>query len=344
MAQGEKMERIAAAILVCAAIFGAALPPACHGGEALTKLLMVHGAMNVSAAPAWIAKEQGFFRKYGLEVDPVFVIGGRAAQTMIAGQAPFGFIGATHITNALTGGADLRMILGLTTTLNYVLLARPSIKSAEELRGKKLGIGTPAGPPSLAAYLALDHFGLHPQRDQILLLQIGGVPERLTALQAGSVDATTVTPALAQTMIGVGYNILLDIAKANIPFYSSGLVTSARSMRANPTLTENMAKAIIEAIAFIHNPAHKKSVGQALAKHLRLDTPDLVDKTYQELLMEVPRKPCPRREAAASALKLMAQHGLNPKAAQLKPEDVVDTTLCKKLDDSGFIDALLRNP
>ena len=338
------MERIAAAVLLCACILGAAPPQHCHGGEAATKLLMVYGAMNVSAAPGWIAKGQGFFRKYALDVDPVFVIGGRAAQAMIAGQAPFGFIGATHITNALTAGADLKMILGLTTTLNYVLLARPSIKNVEDLRGKKIGIGTPAGPPSLAAYLALDHFGLHPQRDQILLLQVGGVPERLSALQAGSVDATTVTPALAQTMIGSGFNVLLDIAKANIPFYSSGLVTSVRSMRANPTLTENMAKAIIEATVFIHNPAHKKSVEQTLAKHLRIDTPGLVEKTYQELLMEVPRKPCPRAEAAASALRLMAQHGLNPKAAQLKPEDVVDTTLCKKLDDSGFIDGLLRNP
>ena len=84
-----------------------------------------------------------------------------------------------------------------------------------------------------------------------------------------------------------------------------------------------MAKAIIEATAYIHNPANKKTVAQILAKHLRLDKPDLIEKTYQELLMEVPRKPCPRYEGAASALKLMAQYGLNPKAAQLRPEDVI---------------------
>jgi ABC-type nitrate/sulfonate/bicarbonate transport system substrate-binding protein len=314
-----------------------------RSAEAPTKLFIVHGAMNVSAAPAWIGKGQGFFRKYGFDGDPVFVIGGRAAQAMIAGQAPFGFIGITHITNALTGGADLKMVLGLTTTLNYVLLSRPAIKSIDELRGKRIGIGTPAGPPSLAAYLALDHAGLHPQRDQIVLLQVGGVPERLSALQAGSVDATTVTPALAQTMIASGYNILLDIAKANIAFYSSGLVTSARTIRSNPTQVENMAKAIIEATVYIHNPANKKIVTQTLARHLRLDKPDLVERTYQELLVEVPRKPCPRYEGAASALKLMAQYGLNPKAAQLQPEDVIDTAVCKRIDESGFIDGLMRN-
>lgn len=113
-------------------------------------------------------------------------------------------------------------------------------------------------------------------------------------------------------------------------------------MKSNPQLVENTAKAIIEAVAFIHNPLNKRVVAQTLAEHLRLDKPDVVEKTYQELIMEVPRKPCPRSEGAASALRLMAQHGLNPKAALLKPEDIVDTTLCKKLDESGFIDAFYR--
>ena len=212
------MRGSAAAMLLTAELLLSEPPPVLQGGEAPTKLFIVHGSMNVSAAPAWVAKSQGFFRKYSFEVDPVFVIGGRAAQAMIAGQAPFGFIGVTHIANALTGGADLKMILGLTTTLHYVLLSRPAIKTMEDLRGKKVGIGTPAGPPSLAAYLALDHAGLHPQRDQIVLLQVGGVPERLSALQTGGVDAATVPPALAQTMMTNGYNVLLDIANAKMPF------------------------------------------------------------------------------------------------------------------------------
>jgi ABC-type nitrate/sulfonate/bicarbonate transport system substrate-binding protein len=109
------------AILLTVGLLLSEPPPVLHGGEAPTKLFIVHGSMNVSAAPAWIAKSQGFFRKYGFEVDPVFVIGGRAAQAMIAGQAAFGFIGVTHIANALTGGADLKMILGLTTTLHVAL-------------------------------------------------------------------------------------------------------------------------------------------------------------------------------------------------------------------------------
>jgi hypothetical protein len=60
-----------------------------------------------------------------------------------------------------------------------------------------------------------------------------------------------------------------------------------------------------------------------------------------EKIGKVPRKPRPNLQGVASVLKLLAklgQHGLNPKASQLKTEDIVDMSLCKKFDESGFMD------
>jgi hypothetical protein len=45
-------------------------------------------------------------------------------------------------------------------------------------------------------------------------------------------------------------------------------------------------------------------------------------------------------EGMVSVVKLMAQHGLNPKAAQVKAEELVDMSLCKKFEDSGFFRSL----
>jgi hypothetical protein len=59
------------------------------------------------------------------------------------------------------------MVLGLTTTLNYMLLSRPAIRSIDELRDRHA-----RRPTVMATYLALDHASLHPQRDQIVLVQI----------------------------------------------------------------------------------------------------------------------------------------------------------------------------
>ena len=313
---------------------GAAEPP--------TKLLLAQGAISNTVTPLWIAKDQGLFRKYGLDVDLVFIIAGRAAQAMLAGQIAVGLIGATHVTNAVTGGGDLTIVLGLENRLSYLFIARPSIKSAEELKGKKVAIGTPSGSASLATYVALDYLGLNPRRDNIVLLGVGGVPERMAALRAGTVEATSLQPELGQVVTSEGYRVLLDMGKENIPFQSSGVVISRKLMKSNPQLVENIAKAILEGVAYIHNPSNKKTVEQTIAKYLRLDRPDRIEKAYQDLRKELPRKPCPTFEGVASVLKLMAQHGINAKAAQLKPEDVVDMSLCKKLDESGFMDRLYQ--
>jgi len=306
------------------------------------KLAFAHGAISNNVTPLWIAKEHGMFRKYGLDVDLVFIIAGRATQAMLAGQVALGLVGATHVANAVTGGGDLTMILGLQNKLDYLFVARPSIKSAEDLKGKRVAIGTPAGSASLATYVALDYFGLVPRRDNITLLGVGGVPERLASLRAGTVDATSLSPEFGQVIQGEGYRVLLDTGKENVPFQSSGLVISRSLMKTNPQLVESITKAIVEGVAFIHNPANGKAVQQTIGKNLRLGKPEQIEKAYVELRKELPRKPCPTLEGVASVLKLMAQHGLNAKAAQLKPEDVADISLCKKLDESGFMDKLYQ--
>ena len=164
----------------------ACLGTATNGGTAEpTKLLIAHGAISNNVEPLWIAKEQGIFKKYGYDVDLVFIIAGRAMQAMLAGQVPVGLVGGTHVVNANVGGGDFAMILGLENRLDYLFLAKPTIKSGEDLKGKKVAIGTPAGSASLATYVALDHLGLVPRRDNIVLLGVGGVPERMGALQVG---------------------------------------------------------------------------------------------------------------------------------------------------------------
>jgi ABC-type nitrate/sulfonate/bicarbonate transport system substrate-binding protein len=166
---------------------------------------------------------------------------------------------------------------------------------------------------------------------------VGAPSDRLAALLAGSVDAISVSPEVAQAATTQGYRVLLDLAKENVPFQSSGLVTSRKFMKSNPQIVENVARAIVEGVAFARNPANKKTVLQSLLRNLRLDRPDLLEKSYQRV-DGLPRKPCPNTPGVASVLKLLVQHGLNPKAAQLKTEDIAELSLCKKLDETGFMD------
>jgi NitT/TauT family transport system substrate-binding protein len=295
-----------------------------------------------AVTPLWIAQDQGYFRKHGLDVDLVFIIAGTATQAMLAGQISFGLLASTHVANAVSAGGDLAMALGFLNALDYVFVTQPSIKSADQLKGKKVAIGTPSGLPGLMTYMVLDHYGLNPKKDGITLLQIGSVPARLAAMRAGSVDATSLPPELAPAVASERYHVLFDAAKEHIPFQNSGLVMSRKLKKSNPQVVENMAKALSEGVAFIHDPSKKKTVEATLAKYLKLDKPEMIEGAYASLVKALPRKPCPTEKGTSLVLKLMAQYGLNPKAAQLGPDDVLDMSVCQKLEESGFFQGLYQ--
>ena len=87
-------------------------PIAAWGAEGTSKAVFAYGAINAYMTTTWVAREQGFFRKHSVEVEPVFIIASRAAQAMLAGEVHVGLIGPTHVTNAVAAGGDLVMFLG----------------------------------------------------------------------------------------------------------------------------------------------------------------------------------------------------------------------------------------
>jgi len=300
--------------------------------EPLSKTRFAYGAINAYMESTWIAKEEGIFRKHNVEVEPVFIIATQAAQAMLAGEVPVGLIGPTHVVNAVVAGGDMVMIMGNQNKVRYQLVAHSSIKRAEDLKGKKVGIGASmAGLATLAAIVALEHLGINPRRDNITLLPTGAEPLRLAAVKSGVTQATVISPEIANAATSEGFPVLVDMAKLNIPFQASGLVTMRKTLRNDPQLIERMGRATVEAVQYIAAPANKSRVIQSLMKNLRISAPEKAETVYGDLVEDLPRSICPTVTGVRSIMKLMVEMGINPKAAQLKVEDVVDLTLCKRL-------------
>jgi ABC-type nitrate/sulfonate/bicarbonate transport system substrate-binding protein len=320
--------------ILCGLAWGGRLAGA---AEPLSKTRFAYGAINAYMESTWIAKEQGIFRKHNVEVEPVFIIATQAAQAMLAGEVPVGLIGPTHVVNAVVAGGDMVMIMGNQNKVRYQLVAHPSIKRAEDLKGKKVGIGASmAGLATLAAIVALEHLGINPRRDNITLLPTGAEPLRLAAVKSGVTQATVISPEIANAATSEGFPVLVDMAKLNIPFQASGLVTMRKTLRNDPQLIERMGRATVEAVQYIAAPANKSRVIQSLMKNLRISAPEKAETVYGDLMEDLPRSICPTVPGVRSIMKLMVEMGINPKAAQLKVEDVVDLTLCKRLGgDAG---------
>src|SRR5262245_48320226 len=308
----------------------------CDAAESPSKALFAYGAINAYMASTWIAKEQGLFRKNNVDVEPVFIIATQAAQAMLAGEVQVGLIGPTHVVNAVVAGGDMVMIMGNQNKVRYQLVAHPSIKRAEDLKGKKVGIGASmAGLATLAAIMAMEHIGLNPRRDNITLLPTGAEPLRLAAMKSGVTQATVIAPEIAKAATSEGFPVLVDMAKLNIPFQASGLVTMRKVLRNDPQMVERVGRATVDAVQFIVNPVNKTRVVQSLMKNLKLNDRERAETVYGELVEEFPKSICPTVPGVRSIMKLMVDLGINPKATQLKVEDVVDLTLCKRLGGDG---------
>jgi len=301
-----------------------------------SKAVFAYGAINAYMTSTWVAREQGFFAKHSVELEPVFIIASRAAQAMLAGEVQVGLIGPTHVANAVAAGGDLVMFMGNQNSVRYQLVAHPSIKRAEDLKGKRVAIGASAGGlASLGAHVALDYLGLNPKRDNITLLLTGEEPVRVAALQSGNAQATLLAPEMTRQIGGQGFTVLVDMGQLNLPFQASGMVTTRKILRNDPLMIERVGMATVEAVQFIRNPANKKSVLQTMVKQLRIATADRAEPYYAQLVEELPRNICPTAAGVRSILKLMAELGINPKAAGLKTEDVIDLGLCRRLGGDG---------
>ena len=165
-------------------------------------------------------------------------------QAMLAGQVPVGLVGATHVVNANTGGGDFVMILGLQNSL--IICSSPGriSRAAEELKGKKVAIGTPAGSASLATYVALDYLGLSPRRDNIVLLGIGGVPESVRRSCApAAVEATSLSPGIRPTWWSVkAIASCSNTAKENVAVSILRHGVARSMLKANPQLVETIVQ------------------------------------------------------------------------------------------------------
>jgi ABC-type nitrate/sulfonate/bicarbonate transport system substrate-binding protein len=304
--------------------------------EAMSKALFAYGAINAYMTSTWIAKEQGFFRKHNVDVQPVFIIATQAAQAMLAGEVQVGLIGPTHIVNAVAAGGDMVMIMGNQNKVRYQLVAHPSIKRAEDLKGKKVGIGASmAGLATLAAIMSLEHLGLNSRRDNITLLPTGPEPARLAAVKAGTTQATVIAPEISQAAIAEGFPVLVDMAKLNIPFQASGLAVLRKTLRGEQVMLDRIGRATVDAIRFIAAPSNKNVVVQSVMKNLKISDQGKAETVYADLVEDLPRSICPTVPGVRSIMKLMTEFNINPKASQVKVEDVVDLTLCKRWGGEG---------
>jgi ABC-type nitrate/sulfonate/bicarbonate transport system substrate-binding protein len=277
------------------------------------------------------------FRKNGLEVQLVYFRGGTiTAMALVARETPISQVSGPPIVSAVLKGADAVMVAGGNVVSEYWLMSRPEIKTAEQLKGGSVAIATFGGQADFISRIALQKLGLTSGKD-VVIVQVSRVPERLSALQSGKVQAAMLNVPDNVTAQKRGFNSLVSL---RLPYQGVGVSTTRTFIRENPDLVRKYVKSQIEAV---HRIKTDRELGlKVLAKYLSAPDKEILERSYDDISSDEkgPPKQYPSLEGIKNILEPLA--ATDPKAKAARPEDFVEMRFVKELDESGFVDELYK--
>ena len=338
--QQKKLIEILSVVLFVAAIVDLA-----SAQDSSKKVLVAYAGLISTHSSVWLAEDQGFYKKHGLDVTSVFTGSGSVtSQALIAGEAKLASTSVGPTAGAVSAGADLVIIAGTIHILPYQFWVLPQVRQPADLKGKRVAISTFGSGSHLAAEVALNSLGLDAVRDKIAIMQVGTQPDRVAALASGRIDATPLEPGFGQAAKDKGLTVLADLTKTDIPYLNTVLVASRRFMKESPQQVESFLKGTIDGLAFLSNPANEKAVKSVLARRLYLSTPQGIQTMYDATVemhakTKAPNVPLPGVQNMIDALLR-----INPRLGKLKAADIVDSSFIDRLEKSGYIrDAMKRS-
>ena len=306
-----------------------------HAAAPLVKVLVTTGSASEREGALYVAQDQGFFRRYGLDLTLVQARNGPVGMAALSSGESFMHWGSVSGANlgAISEGADLVFVAGFINRLTGVFAANPKIRSPTDLRGKSLGVNSLSGGTWIFTMLALDHWGLSPERDKIQMRGLGDSSIVSQALLAGNVDAAYLSYSFAKVVENKGFRVLADLQKLPIAYQGTGIITRRSTIASSAATLENVIRGLLDGVAFIRNPENKSQVVRSLAKGLRLKRIEDAEEGYQSMLGLYERKIFPSVDGVRNVIRLLGAG--NEKIRRLKAEELVDDSVVKKLEREG---------
>jgi NitT/TauT family transport system substrate-binding protein len=291
-----------------------------------------YGGIAGYQLPIWVNKETGISKKYGIELEPLLISGGALnMQALLAGSIQMSQNSASAALQAALRGAPVVLIAALENRMPLQIIARPEIKTPQQLIGKKIGILRFGGSNDTGVQWALRAWKIDPR--QVTILQSGATNARMTALTLGQIDATILSYPEIYIARKRGMNVLADIGDFSA-YPNTSLLLTRSFIEKQRALAKNLLRSEIEAIHYVRT--NRDGSIKILKKYLRLDdaeSSEAIGATYDFFSSRAEPMPRPNLEGLKNILKEMG-------AAQRNPNEFVDTTLLDEIETEGFLQKL----
>ncbi|HYJ16677.1 MAG TPA: ABC transporter substrate-binding protein [Candidatus Limnocylindria bacterium] len=306
---------------------------------AAEKLVAGYSSISPSELTLITASKTGLFEKYGLDVSTVYLGGStRIVQAMISGDVQIGQIGGSAVLFGKAAGIDTVFIATIINSMAAQIMSRPEIKQTSDLKGKAVGVTRRGANTDYWARFGLSHHGLVPDKD-VKIIYTGGLRETYTALQAGQIAAAAMGlgNSFAQLLSRQGYNTVIDVSKLGGDFPFNGVATTRRFMQTKRPIVVSFMKAYLEAIKL--NLENKVLSKKLLASHGGINDDEILEIAYDIYVNKIRAKiPYPVNRGWKTLIDFTARD--NPKVKEVKAEEILDDSIVKELDESGFVKSL----
>jgi len=310
------MKRILAytrAILCCALLL---VPTLLFAQGKPLRELKVGYPLGGSTSYFWVAQRSGSFEKYGLKVEPIYIRGGRMGiQAALSGDLLLQLQGASTVVSAWAqGGKDLQFIGAVGNRLDYIFVTLPSIRKAEDLKGKRVAVSQIGASTDFIARVAARRLGLNPDKD-IVIVGAGGQGERWAALTGGHVQATVVQPPFTLLARKAGYPVLIDFSKEDFEYTIAGPLTTRSFIRSDRETVMNFMRGLAEGMDFYRDEKNKDRVIKFLGEYYRSNAVEELEETrrvYSQLTPGLPMITTKAIENVIANDKSLAGMNLNP--------------------------------
>ena len=300
--------------------------------SAFAQTTLVHAGYGGIAGyqlPLWVNKEAGISKKYGIELETLLISGGALnTQALLAGSIQMSQNSASAAIQAALRGAPVMLVAILENRMPLQIVARPEIKTPQQLIGKKIGILRFGGSNDTGVQWALRAWKIDPR--QVTILQSGATNARMTALTLGQIDATILSYPEIHIARKRGMNVLADIADFSA-YPNTSLVFTRSFIEKQRSLAKNLLRSQIEAIHYMRT--NREGSVKVLKKYLRVDDMESIEATYEFFSRRTEAMPRANLEGIANILKEMA-------APQRNPEEFIDMSLLDEIEKEGFMQKL----
>jgi NitT/TauT family transport system substrate-binding protein len=303
------------------------------------KLRLSHSALESSNAVWYVAQDRGFYKKNGLDVDLLFIPSTTTSvSSLVAGDVQVANASGGGVASADVAGADLVIVACYLNSLPYELVVHDSVKSADDLRGKNIGISRLGSASDVVARALIKGLGLEPDK-QVPIMQVGGPAERAAAFRAGRIAGFPSPPGMIHLAKGMALRVLISTADFQKRFdfpYICATTTKSYLSRQRETV-KKVVMAHIEATQFFKT--HKEESKKLIAKYSRITNEAYLEDAYAATAKLYDRVPFVTR--AGAEIQIKEAVGRKP-GAQLRFEDMADESIVRELEKSGFIDRVYK--